>query len=184
MSKSRQIRGFTLTELLIVVVIVGILAAVAVVAYQKYVAQARKSEVFSMIASIKSSEEAYKAESSQYLSTTTSGETDYYPALGSGGSEPSLKQFNPTSDGKTLWTALSVSAPQSSLYCGYVVVAGNADDLSGAGARGRTLFNNVAPSRPWYYVRAECDFDGNSSVNSTFETTFNQELVYIDNENK
>lgn len=184
MNRAQKNRGFTIVELLIVVAIIGILATIAVFAYRRYVAQARKSEVFSMIAAIKSSEEAYKAESSQYLSTTASGETDFYPVLGSGGSEPALKSWNPNGDGKTLWLALAVSAPKSALYCGYVAVAGDANSFAGAGPRGRTLFQNVAPQRPWYYIRAECDFDGNSSVNSQFETTFNNEIVFVDNEGR
>jgi type IV pilus assembly protein PilA len=184
MKKDLKNRGFTIVELLIVVAIIGILATIAIFAYRGYVAKARKSEVFSMIAAIKSSEEAYKAESSQYLSTTTSGETDYYPVLGSGGAEPALKSWNPNGDGRTLWTALAVSAPASAIYCGYVVVAGDANSFTGAGVRGRTLFNNVPPQRPWYYIRAECDFDGNTSANSQFETTFDNGIVFIDNEGK
>ncbi len=182
MNRAHKDRGFSLVELLIVVAIIGILATIAVYAYRRYVAKARKTEVFSMIAAIKSSEEAYKAESSQYLSTTTSGETDFYPVLGSGGSEPALKSWNPNGDGKTLWTALGVSPPKSAVYCGFVVVAGDANDFGSAGSRGRTLFQNTAPQRPWYYIRATCDFDGNSSTNSEFETTFNNETVFIDNE--
>ncbi len=184
MTGAQRDRGFTIIELLIVVAIVGILATIAIFAYRRYVAQARKSEVFSMIAAIKSSEEGYKAESSQYLSTTTTGETDFYPVLGSGGSEPTPKTWNPSGDGRALWVTLGVSAPKSALYCGYVVVAGDAGSLAGAGARGRTLFQNVAPQRPWYYIRAECDFDGNASTNSQFETTFNNEIVFVDNEGK
>lgn len=182
MNRAQKNRGFTIVELLIVVAIVGILATIAVYAYRRYVAQARKSEVFSMIAAIKSSEEAYKAESSQYLSTTTTGEADFYPVLGSGGDEPTPKSWNPTGDGKALWLALAVSVPKSALYCGYVVVAGDANSFAGAGARGRTLFQNVAPQRPWYYIRAACDFDGDSSVNSSFETTFNNEIVFTDDD--
>ncbi len=174
-------RGFTIIELLIVVAIFSILATIAVIAYQKYVAKARKSEVFSMIASIKSSQEAYKAETSQYVSTG-SGETDYYPALGSG--EPTLKAWDPDKDSKPGWLALGLSPPKSALYCGYVVVAGEANSLAGAGSRGITLFNNKAPTRPWYYIRVECDFDGDSSVNSSFETTFDNEVVFTDNEGR
>jgi len=130
-----------------------------------------------MIASIKSSQEAYKAETSQYVTTGTS-ETDYYPKLTS--SEPERKSWNPPANSP--WRALGLSPPSSALYCGYVVVAGNANSLGGAGARGITLFNNNAPTRPWYYIRAECDFDGKSSTNSTFETTFDNEIVFTDNE--
>ena len=182
MRSVKRARGFTLLELLIVVAIIGILGAVAIVAYRKYVAHARKSEVFAMIAAIKSAEDAYKAESSAFISSGIS-ETDYYPTLGADGTEPKLKSFDPNAAGKVNWQALGISPPASALYCGYVVIAGNAG-VAPSGARGNTLFNGKTPTRPWYYVRAECDFDGKSSVNSTFETTHDSEIVYIDNEGK
>lgn len=182
MHRLRRTRGFTLIELMIVVGIMGILAAVAVVAYRRYVSDARRSEVFAMIAALKSAEESYKAEFSAYYGTTSVGETDFYPVLRSSGTEPTPKRFDPTAAGRTLWANLRVSPPSTQLYCGYVVVAGSANSFGLAGARGRTLFNNTPPQRPWYYVRAICDFDGKTTKDSEFETTFDSEIVFTDND--
>lgn len=57
--KSKLISGLTLIELMIVVAIVGVLAAVSIPAYQGYVRRGYLSEATSSIPAIKSAEEAY-----------------------------------------------------------------------------------------------------------------------------
>ncbi len=67
-------KGFTLIELMIVVAIVGILAAVAIPAYQDYTVRARVTEGLSLASSAKFAvEEAYQSTNNFPATQTASG---------------------------------------------------------------------------------------------------------------
>ena len=65
MNKIQQ-KGFTLIELMVVVAIIGILASIAIPAYLKVVANAKKSEAKMNLSSIYTTEIAYFAENGRY----------------------------------------------------------------------------------------------------------------------
>ncbi len=68
--KGKQ-KGFTLIELMIVVAIIGVLAAVAIPAYQDYTAKAQVSEAFSLAASAKQAVTLYHAEKGSFPTDNT-----------------------------------------------------------------------------------------------------------------
>ncbi|MBI3312390.1 MAG: prepilin-type N-terminal cleavage/methylation domain-containing protein [Candidatus Omnitrophica bacterium] len=70
-------KGFTLLELLMVVIIIGVLAAIAVPQYLKTREKARMSEALSVLGQIRSAEARYYAERSTY--TGVVNELDFSP---------------------------------------------------------------------------------------------------------
>lgn len=70
MRKMMQSKGFTLIELMIVVAIIGVLAAIAIPNYMNYQCKAKQSEAKSNLGSIRTMQEAYRAEHDTYANNT------------------------------------------------------------------------------------------------------------------
>ena len=62
----RKDKGFTLIELMIVVAIIGILAAIAIPNFMNYQCKAKQSEAKSNLGNIRTAQEAYYAEKDSY----------------------------------------------------------------------------------------------------------------------
>ncbi len=168
----------TLLEIMIVVVIIGVLAAVSVGAYMRYLRKARASEVVAMFAELKSREEAYHAEFGSYLSTGSS-ETDFWPWPLNGDNLTDISGGLPTA-----WQSLRVQTGKNGLYCGYSVTAGSANDNTGMGTLGNQVFGGTTPVNDWFYVTAECDFDNDTEVNSVYAQRGDRTDLYRENDGR
>lgn len=69
MNRLRWERGFTLIELMIVVVIVAILAAIAFPSYQRYVLRSHRVEAQSVLSEAAARQERYYSQNNAYAST-------------------------------------------------------------------------------------------------------------------
>ena len=164
--------GFTLVELMIVVVIIAILAALATVGLRRWVARARTTEAVSMLAEMNSKEQTYRMEFGTFLPLRADGDvtspSPNEPATAFFPISPSVASFDsvrsPVSVANSAgwpasWKAIGVSPRDTSLYCTYMTNAGGAGQAVPAAATyGAALVTGVAA--PWFYGLAACNMNG------------------------
>jgi len=166
-------RGFTLVELMIVVVIICVLAALGTVGFKRYVARARSGEAVAMLAEMSSKEQTYKLEFANYLPLRADNKADlpspnesadaFYPVsagssvLESARTAISVADSSKWPDG---WKAVGIRPRDSQLYCTYLTNAGNAGNDTSGLKYGALVVG--ASAAPWFYSLAACNLDGAS----------------------
>ncbi|MGH7272786.1 MAG: type IV pilin protein [Polyangiaceae bacterium] len=165
----QQSRGFTLVELMIVVVIVSVLAMLAVVGYRKIIQSSHVTEATNMVQNIRVAEEAYRSETQEYA-TTSGAIDDYYPA------SPVYEQVTgwgadntPKCSGASCvkWSALPVHVDGPVLF-GYAAISGLGGVAPGYAATqpedgSPTPSFAAAPPTDWFVISAAADLDGDKS---------------------
>lgn len=172
-----QRRGFTLVELMIVVVIVGILGTLAVYGTRRYIASSKTGEAIQLIGSIKAGEEAYKDETFSYLDVTGSLKT-FYPSNSKPG-QAKVMWGGGNADMIAKWNSIGVQPTAPVLFV-YACRAGGPDDkIEDPTDNGDIVVGNwpsAAPGTPWYVVKAKADLNAGDQVTTYVAPSFTNQI--------
>ncbi|HET9958536.1 MAG TPA: type II secretion system protein [Polyangiaceae bacterium] len=152
-------RGFTLVELMIVVVIVSILATLGVYGTRRYISSSKTGEAIQLIGSIKAAQEAYKDETFQYLDVSTAKTltSNFYPTNPKPG-QTKVMWGGGTDDVAKNWATLGVNPGGPVLFV-YACSAGGVGDTPTNPGTDITVgsWPTTALGSPWYVVKAKAD---------------------------
>lgn len=173
-------RGFTLVELMVVVAIVGVLAALAIYGLRKYQLSAGSGEGTAMLQNIRGAEEAWRAENLSYggCDSTSAGPrndssitaTEMYPRQISALTDQKIQWGLITTNVGRCFQALGVRA-DGPVKFSYGIASGppGADgDVTEPVAFTRPIPVFTAPREPWYAAVAVADLDGDSAGSGPF----------------
>lgn len=167
-------RGFTLTELMVVVTMVGILATVGVASFRREVSASKSVEAAAVVQAIRAAQESYRAENQRYLDVSTSGE--WYPANSFGQRYYAWEQASHAD--LTRWRALGANVTQSVQFR-YKVTAGvPGQTMTAVSIPG---FSYGVATEPWYVIQARADYDSDGVSCDAVASSLNHEL-YVQNE--
>ncbi len=170
MTRTRRLSGFSLVELMIVVVIVGILAAIAIPAFTAYMQKSKTSEATTFIGEIKQRQEAFRAEFGRYASPSA-GPADVWPVTAYAANGVAWGAPAPGSG----WSQLG-ARPDGYVRFRYSCVSGLPATTPAAGGFGSAL--GYDGSDFWFVTQARADLDVDGTI-VTFEGYSAGSSIYV-----
>lgn len=181
--RTRTRRGFTLVELMVVVVLAAVLALVGLRAMKGHIASSQSIEATGMLRSIQSAQARHRAVTGLYLDVSSQG--SFYPRTPTGpGGMDRVAFFFPAGGAappdNARWLELNPTVAGPVQY-GYMTRAGLPGIAMPALQIAVTGFSPGTPTDFWYTVEAVGDIDGDG-VLSHFVTSSLSDGVFFENE--
>jgi prepilin-type N-terminal cleavage/methylation domain-containing protein len=182
--RCRTVRAFTLTEVMVVITISGILAMVAVGSFRKQMLSSKSVEALTMVQSIRAAQERYRAANGSYLDVSQSAR--WYPWDPSDTTNRGKRRtfFSPSGDSahedNERWIALNPTTT-GPVQFGYQVRAGLPGQTMTAPIVSVPSLTWPTPVDPWYVIQSLGDTDGDGEMAFTLASSINGE-VYTHND--
>jgi prepilin-type N-terminal cleavage/methylation domain-containing protein len=157
--------GFTLIEMMVVVVILALLGVLAINIYKRYVLKSKASEAMTMLGHIKAKQEAYQAEHYRYAHIPT-----FHPTAIQRDKKVPFTPLPASGE----WQQLGIQATMKATFFQYNTTSDQGNPV----ANRPPAEVGIPDGQTWFVATAVGQFDSDSTPDTTYEIVSNRDTVW------